>query len=93
MRPIDRLAIRSAKPLPPEELRGADADTLREQRNAHYVALARFMADCGVNSVVGLKASEKREYDKRIKAIRAIDAVTTPSLTLNAARLRLLNRS
>lgn len=93
MRPIDRMVIRSAAVLPIEELRHADADTRKSQRDSHYIRLAQFIADCGVDSVAGLKASQKREYDRRMKAIRALDAITTPSLSTNAARLRLLNRT
>ena len=93
MRIIDQLAIRSATPLPPEELRTADEATLHEQRNAHYIALARFMADCGANAVGDLKASQKRVYDKRIRAIRAIADATPSTSTLHAAKLRLFSRS
>lgn len=93
MRPIDRMVIRSAALLPIEEARTADAETRREQRNSHYVHLARFFADCGVDSVADLKASEKREYDRRMKAINALEAAAPTSLSLNAARMRLLNRT
>lgn len=93
MRIIDQLAIRSATPLPPEELRTADGPTLQEQRNAHFIALARFMADCGANGVDDLKASQKREYDKRMRAINTIAAATPSTSTLHAAKLRLISRS
>lgn len=95
MREIDRIAIRSAKPLPLEELRSASPDTLREQVNAHYIALAQFFAEAGVDSVDALKASQKREYDRRCQVIAQIKAgvPTNTSVSLAAARMRLLNRS
>lgn len=95
MRSIDKIAIRSAKPMAAAELRTASLSTDEriDQRRAHIIDLARWLADVEEQgrTLGTLRASEQREYDRRN---RVINDVLTPPTTLSrhAAQLRLLGR-
>lgn len=94
MRIIDRLAIRSAKPLPPAAMRNADPTDVHEQIRAHYIDLARYLADVGADpDMQGLKASEARQARRRVAAIEALKAAIPSTSTTHEARMRLLRRS
>ena len=90
---MDNNPIWYIPPRPIEEIRALDPSPvlIRAEHRSHIQDLAAWLGEVQRRSgrtVGSLLASEQRQYDKRMAAIRELEALKTPTMTAGEALLR-----